>query len=263
MKDQAMLLDATRQYLKDLTKLKELERSVRINPKLQNSANVKAKINSLKDHMAINPVAPLIDSAVFNTIVEDVDLDDSQYTYKGMVQEKLSPLVSRVPAPLRKLASIAYMTHDTKLYKFMREGTQLSDFVARAALHKHNTEKKGMSFVDSINDINATFINYDAPTSKELQYANDMNFIMFTKFFVRSQKIIAQTYTHAPARALGLLGFESTFGELATVNDSNILNTSILGKLNNPVSLIDDLLVPHTVSLLDPTSIGGGSYTPE
>jgi hypothetical protein len=86
---------------------------------------------------------------------------------------------------------------------------------------------------------------------------------MFTKFFLRSQKIIYQTYANAPARALSLLGFEEVFGEMSTINDSNIINTSALGKLNNPLTLIDDLVVPHTVSLLDPTSGGGGSYTPQ
>jgi hypothetical protein len=263
VKDQAMFLDAARQYHKDLAELKELERSVRINPKLQNSANVKARVNSLKDHMAVNPIAFLMDSAVSQTIIEDVDTDESQYTYKGMIQEKLDPLVSRVPKPLRRLASIAYMTHDTALYKFMREGTQLSDLVARATLHKHNTEKKGMSLVDSINDIKDTFIDYDAPTSKQIQYLNDTNFLMFTKFFIRSQKIIYQTYANAPARALSLLGFEDVFGEMSTINDSNIINTSILGKLNIPVTLMDDLVVPHTLSLLDPTGAGGGSYTPQ
>ena len=263
IKDQAMFLDAARQYQKDLTVLKELERSVRINPKLQNSANVKSKINSLKDHMAVNPMAFLMDSAVSQTIIEDVDTDESQYTYKGMVQERLSKLTSGVPAPLKKLASVAYMTHDTKLYKFMREATQLSDLVARATLHKHNTTKKGMGLVDSINDIKDTFIDYDAPTSKQIQYLNDTNFLMFTKFFIRSQKIIYQTYANAPARALSLLGFEEVFGEASTINDSNIINTSLLGKINNPLTLIDDLLVPHTVSLLDPTGAGGGSYTPQ
>ena len=135
--------------------------------------------------------------------------------------------------------------------------------MARATLHKHNTEKKGMGLVESINDIKDTFIDYDAPTSKQIQYLNDTNFLMFTKFFIRSQKIIYQTYANAPARALSLLGFEEVFGEMSTINDSNIINTSILGKINNPLTLIDDLLVPHTVSLLDPTGAGGGSYTPQ
>ena len=263
VKHQAMFLDAARQYHKDVAKLMELERSVRINPKLQNSANVKAKINSLKDHMANNPIAFLMDSGVSQTIIEDVDTDESKYTYKGMIEEKLSPLVSRVPKPLKTLASIAYMTHDTKLYKFMREATQLSDLVARATLHKHNTEKKGMSFVDSINDIKDTFIDYDAPTSKQIQYLNDTNFLMFTKFFIRSQKIIYQTYANAPARALSLLGFEEAFGEMSTINDSNIINTSILGKINFPLGLAGELAVPHGLLLLDPTGAGGGSYTPE
>jgi hypothetical protein len=120
-----------------------------------------------------------------------------------------------------------------------------------------------MSPVDSINDIKDTFIDYDAPTSKQIQYLNDTNFLMFTKFFIRSQKIIYQTYANAPARALSLLGFEDVFGEMSTINDSNIINTSILGKLNIPVTLIGDLVVPHTASLLDPTGAGGGSYTPQ
>jgi hypothetical protein len=262
VKDQAMFLDAARQYHKDVAKLMELERSVRINPKLQNSANVKAKINSLKDHMAHNPISFLMDSGVSQTIIEDVDTDESQYTYKGMLEEKLAPLVARVPKPLKTLASIAYMNHDTKLYKFMREATQLSDLVARATLHKHNIEKKGMSAVDSINDIKDTFIDYAAPTSKQIQYLNDTNFLSFTKFFIRSQKIIYQTYAHAPARALSLLGFEDVFGELSTINDSNIINTSLLGRINNPVAMATDLVVPHTFGLI-PTGTGGGSYIPE
>jgi len=258
---QAMFLDATRQYQKDLVKLKELERSVRINPRLKDSKNVKAKIKFLKDNMAINPVAFLIDSGVFQTIVEDVDIDESQYTYKGLVEEKLTPLVSRVPGPLKKLARLAYMTHDTKLYRFLREGTQLSDFVARAALHKHNTEKKGMTAEASVNNIKEVFIDYDAPTSKSLQYANDMNLLMFTKFAVRSQKIIAQTFTKAPARALGLLGLENVLGDMPTIDDGNIIQTSLIGKINNPIFLTGEVADLHTISLLDPTGHGGTYYS--
>lgn len=260
IKDQAIALDATRQYQKDHEELLDLERSIRINPRLQNSTNVKARIKHLKDSMAVNPVAPLIESGLFQTIVEDIDPDESQYTYKGLIEAKLAPAVARVPKPLRNLASVAYMTHDTKLYKFMHEATQLSDFVARYALHKHNVEKKGMSFEASVNNISEVFINYDLPTSKELQYLNDMNFLMFTKFFLRSQKIIAQTYRKAPARMLGLLGIENVLGEISSIDDGNIITTSAIGRLSNPLGLIDEVVVPHTPSLFDPTSIGGGTF---
>jgi hypothetical protein len=56
--------------------------------------------------------------------------------------------------------------------------------------------------------ITETFIDYDLPTSPELQYANDISLILFTKFYLRIQKIIFQTYKNAPAKFLGLLFLE-------------------------------------------------------
>jgi hypothetical protein len=79
---------------------------------------------------------------------------------------------------------------------------QFSDFAARYSNHKYNMGK-GMSFEDSINDIMTTFINYDIPQTKAMQYLNDMGVLSFTKYMMRVQQVILKTFAERPATFLG------------------------------------------------------------
>ncbi len=238
-KYQAIGVVALQSYLKDSVKLGQLELRLKHNP---NVAGIKSKINNLKHQIASNPVKPMVDSGIFQTIVEDIANDTELYTYKSKLDEIVEPLTNRINSKVKEGVSQVAMTHDTQLYKFLRDSTQYSDFIARFALHQHNL-KKGMSEADSLVDIVDSFINYDLPTHPLLQYGNDMGLIMFTKFFIRIQKVILKKVGKAPARFLGLQMLEMFTYNQADITDAIGTPDAIYNKFHfNPVTLITPIV---------------------
>ena len=99
---------------------------------------------------------------------------------------------------------------DLTLYQNISNATQYSDFVARHALYTHrmkqhtvDAHKRKHLGKDKFNALNAAasttameeimevFVNYDIPSSAQLEYANKMGLVMFTKYLLRIQRVIA------------------------------------------------------------------------
>ena len=128
-------------------------------------------------------------------------------------------------------------------YNILRDMAQLSDFGARYALYKHQT-KKGVSTTDAIGNAMSTFIDYDLPSGIGMQYANDMGLVLFSKYLVRVQKVIFETFKENPAKVLAIVALQNYF------NFGENIHTSLIGVTNpfDRVGLPTDLL-----SVLDDT----------
>ena len=169
-----------------------------LSPKQQ--ATLESDVAVLQKKLQVNPVRELMEAGVFQSIVEDVDtLRESPLTEEFGVVEKIEKYV---PEAIVNVGKVALMTHDTKVYSLFRDMAQFSDFAARYSNHKYNMGK-GMNFEDSINDIMTTFINYDIPQHKAMQYMNDMGVLSFTKYLMRVQQVILKTFAEKPATFLG------------------------------------------------------------
>jgi len=223
---------AANKHQRDTKELDRLNRLTRIG---QGTAETKLRIARLKNSIAVNPVNDLINSGVYQSIVEDLASVDDTYTYKNQLQKWASPVTDKLPNSLKTGLKVATIAQDTSVYKFLRDTTQMSDFVARYSLHEHNL-KKGMDPKESIQDIVQTFIDYDNPTHVALQYANDMGMVMFTKFFLRIQRVIADLILNHPGKVLQIATLQAALVDMPDVLDSFIPFTDVIGKINlNPV----------------------------
>lgn len=178
------------------------------------------ELREVNERLATNPVRELNESGVYQTIVEDLSDEDEQFSYKSKLANWADPVLTKVPSSVKTATKHLFMLHDTPAYKFLRDATQLSDFVARYTLHKHNMGNKNMTGQKSIEQIIRVFINYDLPTHRGVQYANDMGFIMFTKFAFRIQRVILETAKGNPGRALALFLLQHIFGEVSDIYDT-------------------------------------------
>lgn len=204
---------AIEDYQNDRRDLANLKMELESNKALTASQikKMKAQMSLLEDSISRNPAIDLLNSGVYQTIVEDVDFDNEYFTFKGGLERKLEPVLDKVPNVLKDVGNTFFMTHDTRLYKALANATQKSDFVARYALHKYNMEN-GMSYGDSINRIMDSFIDYDTPTHPTIQYLNDMGLIMFTKFFFRIQKVLIRQMREKPAQLISFYLLEGILG---------------------------------------------------
>lgn len=223
------------QYRADNKRLIQLMRAVDVGYLPGGDQAVQDEIAVLRDRLARNPVKPLIDAGLMPTIVEDVEVGENPYSYKSQLQKKVENYSNKVPKFIRDVGRFVYMAHDTSLYKFLSQTTQLSDFVSRYALYEHltNRKKNPLSKADALLQTEEAFINYDLPSHRSLQFMNDMGLVMFTKYYLRIQKVIARLVREKPGRVLAMVLMSHFISGLQSVMDSSWLNR--LG--NNPFEI--------------------------
>jgi hypothetical protein len=238
-----------REYMQNEKELSQLEMMMKIDPTGAGSSQAnKNKVRRLKHKLATSPVRDLMEAGVFQSINEDIYTLEDDTVFKSKLDHIIEPYADKIPLKDSRIIKEATMQHGSTTYTALKDLTQFSDFMARYALHKHNTASKSaggkaMSVEESINDIVETFINYDAPTNRFLQYGNDMGFVLFTKYYIRIQRVIFKSLKERPASAALIIALQSITGfGLTDIYDSHIGNTPYL---NTPVDNITGLLENH------------------
>ncbi|TKW65229.1 MAG: hypothetical protein DI616_15995 [Paracoccus denitrificans] len=222
----AVAIKGAMDYRKDARRVMQLRQMLEVGYVPQGQQALEQELVQAQDRMARNPIKPLIDAGLMPTIVEDVEADDSQYSYKSRLQKSVAKYTARVPASLKELGKQVYMTHDTSVYKFLSQTTQLSDLVARYALYQHLTTRARdpLSQADALAQAEESFVNYDLPSHRSIQFMNDMGLLMFTKYYMRIQKTIARLVREKPARVIAGVALSHMISGLQTVIDSTWLN---------------------------------------
>lgn len=231
----------------DLFRLKEKLATKQTNGQ---EAEIEHQIKRLEDSIARNPVRELIEAGLMPSIVEDVAAEEDIYSYKTELVRKAEGLTKGWNPKVVAAGRVVYMAHDTKLYQWLNHTTQLSDFVARYTLYQHLTTKKNaLSKADAIQQASDSFINYDIPAHRTMQYLDDMGILMFTKYFLRIQKVLLKLVREHPTRVFGMMIFDHYVNLLPLVTESSAL--AHLG--NNPFhagafqfpTVLDDLATVH------------------
>lgn len=230
----AVAIKGAMDYRKDARRLMQVRQALEIGYTVEGQEALEAEAVELADRLARNPIKPLIDAGLMPTIVEDVEADDSQYSYKSRLQQRVEKYTSRVPKLLREAGKQVYMTHDTSVYKFLSQTTQLSDLVARYALYQHviNRQRDPLSKADALRVAEDSFVNYDLPSHRSIQFLNDTGIFMFTKYYMRIQKTIMRLVREKPLRLLAMVGLDHFFQGVQSVTESHWLNK--IG--NNPLN---------------------------
>ena len=161
----------------------------------------------LEQAIANNPLAEFINEGMMPSIVDDVALtQDDAFSFKSALERKFEKQLDKIPAGVRTTAEWLMVSPSTPLYQFLNNTTQLSDFTAKYVMYnyyRNNAAKKERLDHDAAIQIASNnFINYDMPTSKGMQYLNDMGIIMFSKYNLRIQKALFRLLERKPARAL-------------------------------------------------------------
>lgn len=222
-------------YQRDSTELARLQTLRDTGYPYVDPAEVDRQILRLEDAIARNPVKELIDAGLMPTIVEDIAADDDIYSYKSAFVRRMDRYTSKLNPQVLNVAKTVYMAHDTKMYQGLTRITQLSDFVARYTLYQHLTTRKidPLSKADAVQEASEAFVNYDIPMHRGLQYTDDMGVTMFTKYFLRIQRVLLKLARDNPARVF-LTILLNNYLELGPI----VLDSSAVAKIgNNPLHL--------------------------
>jgi hypothetical protein len=223
-----LAIRAMHNFQKDTRKRDQLEVRIGSYESLgRNTKKLQAELARMNANLASNPVKQLVDDGLFTSIVEEFGIDEQSWRRK-LASRAFDKFGGIVPAALVNGAKEIYMVPGSETAQAALAATQYGDFVARFTKYnwdvKHNPKLKDMPPRErrkkAVHDALASFIFYNLPQNKHLQYMNDMGPLMFTKFFTRIQPVIGKMFKENPVRAAAVLGLQSQL--LASPLDDNI-----------------------------------------
>lgn len=199
LKDIGKAMYVARRYQTTQAKIAGLQAELQMG---KNKQEIQAEITRLQSILDQSEMTKFMDAGMLSSIVEDVRIQGNDYSYASEWQKKVDAKTQRIPQGLKDVGAWFMVSPNTPLYQALATATQLGDFVAKYSLFNH-LQKKGMSFDEAVYQASSTFINYDVPTSRGLQYMNDMGLFMFTKFFLRFQHILHNLLEKKAASVIG------------------------------------------------------------
>ena len=224
------------EHRKDSKALFELQQQLSSNILVAGNtkAGIEEQILRLEDRLKRNPVTKLIDAGMMPSIVEDIETENDIYTRKSELREVMDKHINKLPSSVVTAGKFLLMTEDSSAYKAMSYVTQVSDFLARYALYEHVTTRKEnpLTHEKAIQQASDLFINYDIPTHRTIQYMNDHGFLMFTKYYVRIQKMIGLMFKEHPGRVVAMAAATNN-----SVLSASMFNPDRFGRnpLSNPL----------------------------
>jgi hypothetical protein len=223
VKDTKVALQAGLSYRKNTALLLKYQQQQRAG--IGNFEQLEQRIIQLEDQLARNPLRDFINEGTMPSIVDDVDITDTAYTYTSGLQNKISGVTEMVPASVRTAVKWAFVSKDTPLYKFLSNAAQFGDFTSKYVLYKYSMNKAEtkLSHAEAVQRATDAFVNYDTPTSPELQYMNDVGLLMFTKYRLRIQRAMLTLMKERPGTALAQSVLVSRFTDAPSALEPNLI----------------------------------------
>ena len=279
-------LDTHKDYVQTMAKLRVAEHKAETkkdNNTVKEYERLKIKAGNLEKLLDANPVKELFDLGLLQSIVEDIELVELDYS------NKITALTDRVKSKTPQLVQTGlnwlYLTKETAWYSVMEDVLQMSDLVARAVrndIMKENEKKmiegkipipheiqdrmfipveqgkltgeRKKDFLKAAKifrerELSYAFINYVKPNGKFEEWLNRIGLIMFTKYVKRIQRIVANLSAHRPMTGLlGLTVADRVFNA-ETIYDSSLFLKGELFPLYSPADNFERVVVPPLISL--------------
>jgi hypothetical protein len=164
---------------------------------------------ALVNNMKTSTAGQLVEDGLFTSIVDDIGFNEESFAGKNM--QRLIDVMGgerRGGQTALAVAQNLFMLPGSELGTAAMLMTQYSDFMGRFVLYKYRT------LIDKVSEESAkfealrTFIYYNTPQNKYLQYMNDMGMFMFSKFLFRIQPVIASMAYEQTARSMLMHGLQ-------------------------------------------------------
>ena len=243
-------------YNEEYNKSIMLMRQIKAEKNVIKKEKLKVRLAHLESNLERNPVGGLIEAGVFQTIAEDINNQNDEFkqiavNLSDKAELGIGKLEDVIPDFVVKGYKQAVIDPDTDIGQALARVTQYSDFLARYALYEHLTKVNKIDHETALQETIDTFVNYDLPTSKEMQWLNDMGLFMYTKFFFRIQRIILNSVYKNPANAAALEIAQQSIMDMPDIVDSNIIASGILSRLNPDV--LDDAFQLNALNFIPMT----------
>lgn len=220
-------------------------------------ARLRSEYTSLQNDIQNNPMSEFIHLGGATSIIGgeyDINREDASPLPEAL--QFLGDNVRNDAGRFRRLTpllDILFVRHNTKWYDMAQELATGTDTVAKWIYYTHLREQQYPHSRDRvINEQNATnafldaqemFINYDLPTNKYMQAANDLGVIWFSKYILRTQVPIFHLFNRRFARAISYTLFWQLFNPPmidGAILSSNLFNIekNLYNFKKNPITAV-------------------------
>lgn len=184
------------------------------------------RIKGLQRRLEVNPMHELMKDGQFNMIIEDIDTHDNKEDHieyhKRVLLEKI--IGAKGGKTAIEATENGLLTKNSGSFKVIEKLTAYNDLINRMIvkeklefdLNQEIINGSKMSETeyaerkqDILNYVDQLFVNYSYLDNRYIKYANDMGFVLFTKYFFRSMKTLKQVYDKKPLALTTFLGFDN------------------------------------------------------
>lgn len=191
------------EYNKLNKRINDIKASLRVDGKNTKLTSELRNLERQFDNLEITKYAK---AGLVSSIVEDVSKFALDNKYRSDMEKELEKFTKIIPKGMRNVFNEFLINNGSNSHNFMVEATRWSDFFAKYSLAQHNA-KRGMSFKQTLIESQRAFINYAIPTSRELDTMNRLGLVMFTKFWLRFQRVLMKLIRKNPATVMASIAF--------------------------------------------------------
>jgi len=186
-----------------------------------------------------NPIMPLIEAGLYQTIAEDIDTEDSTNRVVQLLDKTLDPIYSSNKT-IEDIINTVFLTKKSTLGQGLLHIMQESDFHFRSAIYWDGIEK-GISKDKMLRDVTDKFINYSRVTNSRLiHWLDRMGPEAFWKYFANIQRVNWSLMKKNSTKVI----LDTTIKETGVPLWSNdVLDSSIIyqfGRRFNPLNWINN-----------------------
>ena len=237
VQDIGLATESSLAYYRDSSRIQTIELTMANG---YSTAALLSEYAELKDSIARNPLKDFIEAGMMPTIVNDVSFAKDEFSYKSGLTKRLEKVSSRIPGGINTAVKNVIVSPDTGLYQFLATAIQQSDFVFKYAVYKQEL-KAGKSKEEAMRLAREMFIEYDVPTSKGMQFVNDMGVFMYTKFAFRIQRVIAHLIKKRGPKIFGEAILTPMLFGIPSIMSLHLASRAVNG--TNPLRMpLDDVL---------------------
>ena len=200
-----------KQYQKRLNELDSLSFQLK-QPNLSESqrAKLEAKRANLQNIVNSSEVNPLVKAGILTSVTTlelGDDVSDTDFSRFNQIRDKigLNKMIDKTP----ELAKSLLIQNGSKSHKLLTEMLDYGDFVAKYALYKHLTKKKGKSAHQSLNVIREEFINYSRNKGAMFDWLNSVGLAWFLNYKLGIQKIIYRSFRRNFLRTAAIMSSDT------------------------------------------------------
>lgn len=158
---------------------------------------IETQMQKIEDANRRLTIWPLIEAGHFGLVTEGLTEDDMALT-QGRFWDYFSKQAEKLPPAVQTAGRYALVTKDTALFQGLAKAVSMTDFLGKAVLYDHLTQKQRLSPKQALVRVNAEFGDFDYIAGRGRAKAEAMGGVWFWAFKLRTMKVAAALIRNNP-----------------------------------------------------------------